>query len=157
AAVPSEANYSDHYVTAQDGLRLHLREYGSPSASGLPAVCLPGLARTAADFERLAGALAHDTDHPRRVLAVDYRGRGPSEDDRDPANYSVPVELADLLAVLPAREIPSAVFVGPSRGGLIAMGLAAIRPAVVAGVVLNDIGPVIEPQGLMRIKSYVGK
>jgi pimeloyl-ACP methyl ester carboxylesterase len=148
---------ADHYVTAQDGLRLHVREYGERIAPGLPIVCLPGLARTTADFDPLAAALAGDANHPRRVLAVDYRGRGLSEHDRDPGNYSIAAELADLLAVLIARAIESAVFVGTSRGGLIAMMLAAKRPAMIAGVVLNDIGPVIEPQGLMRIKSYVGK
>jgi pimeloyl-ACP methyl ester carboxylesterase len=148
---------ADHYVTAQDGLRLHVREYGERIAPGLPVVCLPGLARTTADFDPLAVALAGDADHRRRVLAVDYRGRGLSGHDRDPGNYSIAVELTDLLAVLTARAVESAVFVGTSRGGLIAMLLAAKQPAVIAGVVLNDIGPVIEPQGLMRIKSYVGK
>jgi pimeloyl-ACP methyl ester carboxylesterase len=147
----------DHFVTAQDGLRLHLVEYGERTAPGLPVVCLPGLARTAADFAELATALADDPGRPRRVLALDYRGRGMSDHDRDPANYAIPVELGDVLAVLAARAVERAVLVGTSRGGLIAMALAAVRPTVRAGVVLNDIGPVIEPQGLMRIKGYVGK
>ena len=149
--------FSDHYVTARDGLRLHLREYGERSAPGLPVVCLPGLARTAADFDRLAAALSGDPQRPRRVLALDYRGRGLSDHDPDPDNYAIPVELDDVLSVLTARAVASAVFVGTSRGGLIVMTLAAARPAVIAGAVLNDIGPVIEPQGLMRIKGYVGK
>jgi pimeloyl-ACP methyl ester carboxylesterase len=148
---------SDHYVTAQDGLRLHVREHGDRTAPGLPVVCLPGLARTTADFDRLAAALAGDPDRPRRVLALDYRGRGLSDHDRDPRNYSLPVELADVMTVLTARAVGAAVFVGTSRGGLITMALAAVRPAAIAGAVLNDIGPVIEPQGLMRIKSYVGR
>ena len=148
---------SDHYVTAQDGLRLHVREHGDRTAPGLPVVCLPGLARTTADFDRLAAALAGDPDRPRRALALDYRGRGLSDHDRDPGNYSLPVELADVMTVLTARAVGAAVFVGTSRGGLITMALAAVRPAAIAGAVLNDIGPVIEPQGLMRIKSYVGR
>ena len=148
---------SDHYVTAQDGLRLHVREHGDRTAPGLPVVCLPGLARTTVDFDRLAAVLASDPDRPRRVLALDYRGRGLSDHDRDPGNYSLPVELADLMTVLTARAVGAAVFVGTSRGGLITMALAAVRPAAIAGAVLNDIGPVIEPQGLMRIKSYVGR
>src|SRR5690348_12254897 len=147
---------SDHYVTARDGLRLHLREYGARTAPGLPVVCLPGLARTAADFDALAAALAGDPQRPRRVLALDYRGRGLSDHDPNPDNYSIPVELDDVLSVLTARAIENAVFVGTSRGGLIVMALAALRPGVIAGAVLNDIGPVLEPQGLMRIKSYVG-
>jgi pimeloyl-ACP methyl ester carboxylesterase len=149
--------FSDHYVTARDGLRLHLREYGKRTAPGLPVVCLPGLARTAADFDALATALADDPNRPRRVLALDYRGRGLSDHDPNPDNYSIPVELDDLLSVLAARAVGSAVFVGTSRGGLILMALAALRPGPIAGAVLNDIGPVIEPQGLMRIKGYVGK
>ncbi len=153
----ANGGFTDHYVTARDGLRLHLREYGERSAPGLPVVCLPGLARTAADFDLLAAALAGDPHGPRRVLALDYRGRGLSDHDGDPGNYSIPVELDDLLAVLAARAVASAVFVGTSRGGLILMALAALRPAVIAGAVLNDIGPVLEPQGLMRIKGYVGR
>lgn len=145
------------FISAPDGLRLHARCYGRSDADRLPAVCLPGLARTEADFETLATALAGDADRPRRVIAIDYRGRGRSEYDRDPANYNLQTELADLLAVLAALEAMPAIIVGTSRGGILAMLLAAVRPTALAGVVLNDIGPVIEPQGLMRIKGYIGK
>src|SRR5499427_4820117 len=153
----ANGSFSDHYVTARDGLRLHLREYGERTTPGPPVVCLPGLARTAADFHLLAAALAGDLQRPRRVLALDYRGRGLSDHDRDPDNYSIPVELDDVLSVVIARAVASAVFVGTSRGGLILMAMAALRPGVIAGAVLNDIGPVLEPQGLMRIKGYVGQ
>jgi pimeloyl-ACP methyl ester carboxylesterase len=141
------------FVTAQDGLRLHVRAYGARASAALPVVCLPGLARTAADFESLAATLSSD----RQVLAVDYRGRGKSDYDHNPANYNLQVELADLLAVLTAIDIGRAVFIGTSRGGILAMLLAVGRPTAIAGCVLNDIGPVIELSGLMRIKSYVGK
>jgi pimeloyl-ACP methyl ester carboxylesterase len=91
------------------------------------------------------------------VLALEYRGHGQSQYDRNPKNYTIRVALADLSSVLAALEITSAIFVGTSFGGVLAMMLAVLPPIAVAGVLLNDIGPVMEPRGLMRIKSYVGK
>jgi pimeloyl-ACP methyl ester carboxylesterase len=145
------------FVTAPDGLKLHVRDYGHRLGAHLPAVCLPGLSRTGEDFDILATALAGDAAAPRRVLALDYRGRGLSAWDPEPKNYTVATELDDVLAVLTALEAAPAIIIGTSRGGLIAMALAARQPGAIAGVVLNDIGPVIEAQGLLRIKGYVGK
>ena len=93
----------------------------------LPVVCLPGLARNGSDFDALAEALVDASGAPRRVLALDLRGRGLSEYDRDPANYSLPVELGDVIAVLTALAAEPAVFVGTSRGGILTMLLAAVR------------------------------
>jgi pimeloyl-ACP methyl ester carboxylesterase len=120
-------------------------------------VCLPGLARTAADFHPLAAVLAADPVNPRLVLALDYRGHGQSEYDINPDNYTLPVALSDLSVVLIELDIAPAIFVGTSHGGVLAMMLAVSRPKAIAGVILNDIGPVIEPQGLARIKRYLGK
>jgi pimeloyl-ACP methyl ester carboxylesterase len=145
------------FVSAPDGLRLHARVWGPRTAPGLPVVCLPGLARTTSDFETLATGLTDSIPPPRAVYALDCRGRGRSGYDRDPANYSFAVELADLVAVLTALDIGRAVFIGTSRGGLLTMMLGSVRPGAIAGVVLNDIGPVIDPKGLVRIKGYVGK
>jgi pimeloyl-ACP methyl ester carboxylesterase len=145
------------FITAPDGLKLHVRDYGDRRSRRLPVVCLPGLSRTWEDFDVLASAVAADTPAPRRVLALDYRGRGLSDYDRNPKNYAIAVELADVIAVLVACGAMPAVIVGTSRGGLLAMALAAKQPGAIAGAVLNDIGPVIEAQGAMRIKDYVGK
>jgi pimeloyl-ACP methyl ester carboxylesterase len=155
AGTHSDWRFASVFVTAPDGLTLHVRRYGPRVASALPVVCLPGLARTAADFHPLAEALAADPAKPRLVLALDYRGHGRSEYDRNPDNYTLPVALADLSAVLIALEIAPAIFLGTSYGGLRAMMLAVWRPTTIAGVILNDIGPVMEPQGWARIKSYV--
>ena len=143
------------FLSAPDGLRLHARGHGAAASLRLPIVCLPGLARTAEDFDALARVLADS--HGRRVIALDYRGRGLSDYDHDPANYSFQTELADVLAALTALDALPAIFIGTSRGGILTMLLAALRPTAIVGCVLNDIGPVIEPKGLMRIKGYVGK
>src|SRR5262245_6414919 len=144
----------DTFVTAQDGLMLHVMDFDSRASARRPVVSLPGFSRTAEDFTTLANALAAEG---RRVLALDSRGRGRSQFDNDPANYSIAVELADLIAVLTALEAMPAVLLGSSRRGLLIILLAAQRPTTIGGAVLNDIGPVIETRGLMRIKGYVGK
>lgn len=153
---PSDPESESVFVTAPDGLRLHVRCWGSRRAAGLPVICLPGLSRTAADFDALAYALSQNPDRPRRVLALDYRGRGQSDYDK-PANYDLAIELNDVMAVATALAAMPAVFVGSSRGGILTMLLAAARPTMIAGAILNDIGPVIEPKGLIRIKGYVGR
>ena len=145
------------FVSASDGLRLHMRTYGHSSSGRRPVVCLPGLTRTEADFEMLARHLASHPVNPSRVLALDYRGRGQSAYDPEWRNYNLGVELDDVCTVLSSLGVDRAVFVGTSRGGLITMLLAATRPDMIAGAVLNDIGPVIESAGLMRIKGYVGQ
>ena len=144
------------FVSAQDGLRLHVREYGTRGAPGLAVVCLPGITRTVADFAELAPALAAGPTR-RRVIAIGSRGRGLSEYDSNPENYNFVVELGDIVSVLTALAIGPAVFLGSSRGGVLTMLLGAAHPTAIAGVVLHDIGPVVEPKGLARIKGYVGK
>jgi len=151
-----ETGFASLFVTAQDGLRLHVRRYGEPGR-GLPIVCLPGLTRNGADFHELATALTRDAGQPRLVITIDSRGRGYSDHDPNPDNYSFPVELADVIAVITALEIGAAIFLGTSRGGILTMLLGAARPTAIAGAILNDIGPVIDVKGLVRIKGYAGK
>ncbi len=145
------------FFTSLDGLRLHARVWTPARDEGrLAAVCLPGLTRSSADFVPLAEALSTGAA-PRRVVALDYRGRGLSDHDADWRHYDLATERADMLRVLAALAISRANFVGTSRGGLHVMALAVEHRDRIAAVVLNDIGPVIEAAGLVRIKSYVGR
>ena len=150
-------SYRDLFVSAADGLRLYARDYGPETGDALPVICLSGLARNSEDFHELADALSRDPSKPRRVLSLDYRGRGRSDWDPDWHHYDIKVELDDCLHVLAAVGIEKAIVVGTSRGGLIAMALCAAHPELIAGVVMNDVGPVLDLKGLLRIRSYVGK
>ncbi|TPK94242.1 MULTISPECIES: alpha/beta hydrolase [unclassified Mesorhizobium] len=153
----SDEGFSDFFYPAPDGLKLHARIYGEANAKGCPAVCLPGLTRNARDFHELAIHLSKKTESPRKVVAFDYRGRGQSDHDPDIGHYNVGVEAGDVLAGLSALGIEQAVFVGTSRGGLIIHMLGALTPAMLRAVVLNDIGPVIEAEGLSHIRSYLDR
>lgn len=155
--VAEDTGFASRVVSAPDGLRLHVRIYGMRARRGLPVVCLPGLTRNGSDFHEIATALTGDPAQPRLVITIDSRGRGRSDYDPNPDNYSFAVELADVLAAITALEIGPAIFLGTSRGGILAMLLGAARPGAMAGVILNDIGPVIDSKGLVRIKGYVGK
>lgn len=133
---------------------LHARLYGDRGGA-LPVVCLPGLSRNVRDFHQLALHFSTDLASPRHVIVLDYRGRGQSAWDPDPANYTVAVETGDVISACAALDIQKAIFIGTSRGGLILHILAALRPALIAGTVLNDIGPVIETAGLAQIRTYL--
>ena len=142
--------------TSADGLRLHARIWEAAKTDAWRlVVCLPGLTRSTDDFASLGAALASGRT-ARRVVALDYRGRGLS--DHDPGcRYDLATERADMLLVLDALGIGRAHFIGTSRGGLHVMAMAAGQRARIAAVVLNDIGPVLEPAGLARIKGYIGR
>ena len=157
--MPAEIqNFQSRFISAQDGLKLHVRDYNTKATKALPVVCLAGLSRNSADFDVLALALANgEAGVPRRVLALDYRGRGLSEYDKDWHNYNTGIESGDILAVLTAMGVGEAIFVGTSRGGINVMALTAQRPGMIRAAVLNDIGPVLEARGLARIRGYIGK
>ena len=142
---------------AQDGLLLAARIFTPDRPAGLPVLCLPGLSRNSRDFAALGLFFSRHVEEPRHVVALDYRGRGLSEADPDWRKYTPSQEANDVLAGAAALGIESAIVVGTSRGGLIAMLIGALRPGLLAGVVLNDIGPVIEPAGLARIKAYLSE
>lgn len=150
---------STRMIPTGDGLFLHVTVHGawpSPAGASLPPIlCLPGLTRNGRDFDAFAEAMASDPAHARTVIAIDSRGRGGSNRDPDESRYTVPVEAGDVLAVMDALDIPLADFVGTSRGGLILHVLAAQAPERLRRVVLNDIGPVIETEGLRQIQAYL--
>jgi len=142
----------DIHFTSADGLALYGRDY--PAAGNeTPLLCLAGLTRNVRDFEPLARWLGGT----RRIVTMDYRGRGRSAYAPDPSTYRPDVELADALRLLDALEIERVNVIGTSRGGIIAMIMAAQYPQRLNGVLLNDVGPVIEKASLLRIRSYLGK
>jgi pimeloyl-ACP methyl ester carboxylesterase len=144
--------FQDRFRLSADGLTLHYRDYpGDPAAT--PVLCIPGLTRNARDYATLAEGLAGE----RRVIVAELRGRGLSHPAPDPLTYVPPVYAGDIIALLAQLDIGPVALIGTSLGGIIAMLLGAMNPALLAGVLLNDIGPVIDPAGLARIGSYVGK
>ena len=145
--------YTERFVSIRDRLRLFVRDYAAEGRT-TPVFCIHGLTRNSADFEDVAPFMAAQG---HRVLAIDVRGRGRSDYDRVPSRYRADVYTDDVLQVLDALEVGPAVFVGTSMGGIITMLVAAKAPQRIAGAVLNDIGPVVDPAGVARIASYVGK
>lgn len=146
------ADWADRYWNSVDGLRLHYRDYAGPHDRP-PILCLPGLTRNARDFEPVADRYAGEW----RVISVEFRGRGMSAYDPRPENY-LPITYAkDVLKLLDQLGIADAVFIGTSLGGLVTMLMAASDEERIAGVLLNDIGPELDPAGIDRIKKYVGK
>jgi pimeloyl-ACP methyl ester carboxylesterase len=146
------AEWRDRFWNSSDGLRLHYRDYPGP-ADRPPILCLPGLTRNARDFEPVADRMAGEW----RVIAVDFRGRGGSQHDPNPANYVPPTYAADVLKLLDQLGIADAVFFGTSLGGIVTMLLSTSDPERIAGAIINDIGPVIEEAGVERLRTYVGK
>jgi pimeloyl-ACP methyl ester carboxylesterase len=136
------------YFTAADGLRLAYDDRGE----GPVLLCLPGLTRNMDDFEPVVDHFAHRA----RVIRMDFRGRGASEFDPDYSHYTVVQESRDVIGLLDHLGLEKAAILGTSRGGLVAMTLAATAKNRLAGVCFNDIGPVIEPAGLAYIMGYLG-
>jgi pimeloyl-ACP methyl ester carboxylesterase len=146
------SGYADYWYTSDNGLRLYARDYAHP-APRATVLCMHGLSRNSADFAELSEALQQDF----RVIAVDQRGRGRSAYDPDPANYSPLVYVRDMFTLLDSLAIPRVIVIGTSMGGIMSLLMAALQPTRLAAAVLNDIGPVIDPVGLDRIRRYVGK
>jgi len=145
--------WQDCYFTSADGLRLYYRDYPCVEPGRLPVLCLPGLTRNCRDFESTALRLQRS----RRVLSPDLRGRGRSQHDPDFRNYHPGTYVADLALLLRHAGVERVVLIGTSLGGILSMLIAATSPQVVAGAILNDVGPEVAQAGLQRISSYVGR
>lgn len=144
--------WTDGYWWSKDGLRLHYRDY--PGREDRPVVvCIPGLTRNARDFEGVAARLAGEW----RVIVVEFRGRGESAYAKDPMTYVPLAYLQDIEALFGELGIEKCVAIGTSLGGIVTMLLAATDRERLAGAVLNDVGPEINPAGLERLRGYVGK
>ena len=136
------------FFMTSDGLTLAYRDQGT----GAPLLCLAGLTRNSADFEAMANLLPDV-----RIIRQDYRGRGRSDRDPDFRNYNPMTEARDAVELLDHLGLKSVPILGTSRGGIVAMVIAATRKDRISGVILNDIGPVIERTGLDRIAEYLGR
>ena len=136
---------TQHFNTS-DGLTLAFDDTGR----GVPLLCLSGLTRNRDDFDTVLGL-----SHRVRLIRLDYRGRGAS-DHGDWQSYTIAREAQDVIELLDHLDLPQTAILGTSRGGLIAMLLAVTQRSRLLGVLLNDIGPVLEPVGLEAIKGYVG-
>jgi len=151
-AASGASGWRERFVTAQDGLSLYVRDYPGPSGSHrTPVLCLTGLTRNSRDYEPLAAHLSAD----RRVICTDYRGRGRSDYDPVWQHYQPPTYVGDVGAILTALNLHRVIVVGTSLGGLVGMGLGLARPTALAGVVLNDVGPVLGLAGLGKIIAYL--
>jgi pimeloyl-ACP methyl ester carboxylesterase len=148
----SQSNAAIHWQS-HDGLRLYARVYDGPGSGAPTVLCLHGLTRNSRDFEDLAPHL----QRRYRVVVPDLRGRGFSARDPNWKNYQAAIYVQDILALLGTVEAPRVAIVGTSLGGMLAMMLGFGHPARVAGIVLNDVGPEVDPVGVERIKQYAGR
>jgi len=146
------SEFADRFWTSRDGLKLHYRDYAGRDDRPV-VVCLPGLTRNARDFAHVASRIAGQW----RVICPELRGRGDSAYAKDSATYNPVQYVEDLAALFEEAQIGRIVALGTSLGGLMTMIMAMTMPERLAGALLNDVGPEIEPEGLERIRGYVGQ
>jgi pimeloyl-ACP methyl ester carboxylesterase len=148
------AHYDDRFWTSSDGLNLHYRDYSGPEGgTAVPVLCMHGLTRNARDFAGLAEQLSTT----RRVIVPEMRGRGQSDYAPLSDSYTPVTYVADVEKLLAEQGITRFIAIGTSMGGLMTMLMAHTAPGRMAAVVMNDIGPEVNPAGLARIAGYVGQ
>jgi pimeloyl-ACP methyl ester carboxylesterase len=147
-------DFAEHRIATADGPRVYTRDYAAEASHRLPVICLHGLTRNSADFEAVAPRIA---TLGRRVIVIDARGRGKSDNDPEPARYRADTYVGDVMRVMDTLNVSRAVFLGTSMGGIMTMIAAVMAPTRIAAAILNDIGPQVDPKGVARIGAYVGK
>ena len=145
--------FVDVFYPSDDGLRLYARDYPGPRPGSPAVMCLPGLTRNSKDFDELAGHLSQRY----RVVCPDQRGRGRSQRDPDATRYRPDRYLADMITLLNVLAVDTLTVIGTSLGGMMGILMMATHPQRVGALVVNDMGPEIDPVGIARIISYVGK
>ena len=146
-----------HRVQCLDAGGLHRMAYWQWDRAGGAAdrvlVCAHGVTRQGRDFDVLARAL----NDSYRVVCPDVVGRGESDRLADPKGYSLPTYVADMVTLFARLDAQTLHWFGTSMGGLIGIALAGLPNSPITRLVLNDVGPAIDPAGLARIGEYIGK
>jgi pimeloyl-ACP methyl ester carboxylesterase len=142
----------ERHFTSRDNLRLFFEDWDC-GGGGTPVLCLPGLTRNSRDFTKLARHLAPT----RRVVCPDMRGRGRSQYAEHWRTYDAATYLDDIRHLLAALGLSRVVILGVSLGGLLGTAIAAAFPTVLAGLIVNDVGPDVALAGRTRILDYVGR
>ncbi|PPR09690.1 MAG: 2-(acetamidomethylene)succinate hydrolase [Alphaproteobacteria bacterium MarineAlpha11_Bin1] len=145
-------HYRERRLTTFDNLSLYLRDYGNQLDARPPLFCLGGLTRNSKDFEGFAERYSKDG---RRVICADYRGRGKSQYDHNWSNYDPRIYIRDVQDILAALNVHRVVVIGNSLGGILGMGMATAMPNALSALVMNDVGPIVETEGLDIIIDYI--
>ncbi len=152
---PTPAEPTLRHVQCLDSRGLHQMAYWEWGDAANPRVlvCVHGLSRQGRDFDTLARDLAAEV----RVICPDVVGRGKSDRLSDPMGYAIPSYVADMVTLVARLDVAAVDWLGTSMGGLIGLGLASLPNSPVRKLVLNDVGPAIEPVALARIAAYLGQ
>ncbi|MEN3363053.1 MAG: hypothetical protein V7606_327 [Burkholderiales bacterium] len=128
------------------------KEWGDPHNQKV-LVCVHGVTRVSDDFDSLARQLCRDY----RVVCPDVVGRGRSGWLRDPQHYQLPQYVSDMVTLLARLDAETVHWLGTSMGGLIGIGLASLPDSPIRKLVINDVGPVLNPEAIKRIGDYIGQ